>query len=95
MASDIKNHRQGKRHTLIIVAEGAAKASDVAASIKLLVGHEVRISVLGHIQRGGSPSAMDRLLAAEFGKKAVDMIMDGKSDVMAAIQGKNILAVPI
>jgi len=95
MASNIKNHRQGKRHTLIIVAEGAAKASDVAASIKLLVGHEVRISVLGHIQRGGSPSAMDRLLAAEFGKKAVDVMVDGKSDVMTGIQGRDIVTVPM
>jgi 6-phosphofructokinase 1 len=95
MAANIRNHREGKRHTLIVVAEGAAKASDVAASINLLVGHEVRISVLGHIQRGGSPSAMDRLLAAEFGKKAVDMLLEGKSDYMSAIQGKNMVAVPI
>ncbi|MBE3093984.1 MAG: 6-phosphofructokinase, partial [Actinobacteria bacterium] len=57
IANKIRNHREGKRHTLIVVAEGAAKASDVAAYIKLLVGHEVKISVLGHIQRGGYPSA--------------------------------------
>jgi 6-phosphofructokinase 1 len=94
IAENIKNHRKGKRHTLIIVAEGAAKASDVAASIKLLVGHEVRVSVLGHIQRGGSPSALDRLLAAEFGKKAVDLLIKGESDCMTAIQGKKIVSVP-
>ncbi|MBE3036499.1 MAG: 6-phosphofructokinase [Candidatus Atribacteria bacterium] len=90
IANKIRNHREGKRHTLIVVAEGAAKASDVAASIKLLVGHEVKISVLGHIQRGGYPSALDRLLAAEFGKKAVDLLLDGKSDCMTAIQGNEI-----
>jgi 6-phosphofructokinase 1 len=95
IATKIKNHRQGKRHTLIIVAEGAAKASDVAASIKLLVGHEVRVSVLGHIQRGGSPSAMDRLLSAEFSKKAVDLLIKGESDCMTAIQGKKIVSVPL
>jgi 6-phosphofructokinase 1 len=88
IANKIRNHREGKRHTLIVVAEGAAKASDVAASIKLLVGHEVKISVLGHIQRGGYPSALDRLLAAEFGKKAVELLLDAKSDCMTAIQGK-------
>jgi 6-phosphofructokinase 1 len=87
IANKIRNHREGKRHTLIVVAEGAAKASDVAASIKLLVGHEVKISVLGHIQRGGYPSALDRLLAAAFGKKAVDLLLDDKSDCMTAIQG--------
>lgn len=95
IANKIKNHRPGKRHTLIVVAEGAAKASDVASSIKLLVGHEVRISVLGYIQRGGSPSALDRLLSAEFSKKAVDLLLEGKSDCMTAIQGKEIVAVPL
>ena len=95
IANKIKNHREGKRHTLIVVAEGAAKASDVASSIKLLVGHEVKISVLGHIQRGGYPSALDRLLAAEFGKIAVDLLLDGKSDCMTAIQGNKIKSCPL
>lgn len=90
IANQIKNHREGKRHTLIIVAEGASSAGDVASSIKLLVGHEVRISVLGHIQRGGSPSAMDRILAAEFGKKAVDLLLEGKSDYMVGIRSMKI-----
>lgn len=90
IANEIKHHREGKRHTLIIVAEGTASASDVASSIKLLVGHEVRISVLGHIQRGGSPSAMDRILAAEFGKKAVVLLMEGESDCMIGIKSMKI-----
>jgi len=90
IANEIKNHRVGKRHTLLIVAEGAAKASEVASSIKLLVGHEVRISVLGHIQRGGSPSALDRILAAEFGKKAVELLMEGESDCMVVIKSMKI-----
>ena len=90
IASQIKNHREGKRHTLVIVAEGAASASDVASSIKLLAGHEVRISVLGYIQRGGSPSALDRILAAEFGKKAVDLLLEGESDCMIGIKSMKI-----
>jgi 6-phosphofructokinase 1 len=90
IANDIKNHRAGKRHTLIIVSEGVCSAGDVASSIKLLVGHEVRVSVLGHIQRGGSPSAMDRILAAEFGKKAVDLLLEGESDCMVGIKSMKI-----
>ena len=90
ISNEIKNHRVGKRHTLLIVAEGAAKANEVASSIKLLVGHEVRISVLGHIQRGGSPSALDRILAAEFGKKAVELLMEGESDCMVVIKSMKI-----
>ncbi|MFZ3106352.1 MAG: 6-phosphofructokinase [Candidatus Hydromicrobium sp.] len=90
IASQIKNHREGKRHTLVVVAEGAASASDVASSIKLLAGHEVRISVLGYIQRGGSPSALDRILAAGFGKKAVDLLLESESDCMVGIKSMKI-----
>lgn len=90
IANQIKNHREGKRHTLVVVAEGAASASDVASSIKLLAGHEVRISVLGYIQRGGSPSALDRILAAEFGKKAVDLLLEGESNCMIGIKSMKI-----
>ncbi|MCL5771695.1 MAG: 6-phosphofructokinase [Actinobacteria bacterium] len=94
ISNAIKNHREGKRHTLVIVAEGAAKATDVAASIKLLVEHEVRISVLGHIQRGGSPSAMDRILAAQFAQKAIDFLISGGTNAMVGIQNNEIKTVP-
>jgi len=94
ISNEIKNHREGKRHTLVIVAEGAAKATEVAASIKLLVEHEVRVSVLGHIQRGGSPSAMDRVLAAQFAQKAVDFLIDGGTDAMVGIQNNIIVTIP-
>jgi len=91
VANSIKENRKDKRHTLVIVAEGAAKASEVADTIKLLVGREVRVSVLGHIQRGGSPSAMDRLLAAEFGRKAVELIIKGESDCMVGLRSMKVI----
>jgi 6-phosphofructokinase 1 len=91
IAESIKKNRASKRHTLVIVAEGAARASEVASSIKLLVGREVRVSVLGHIQRGGSPAALDRKLAAEFGKKSVDLLIEGKSDCMVGIKAMKII----
>jgi len=91
IAHNIKENRKDKRHTLIIVAEGAARAGEVAATIKLLVGREVRVSVLGHIQRGGSPSALDRILAAEFGRKAVELLLAGKSDCMVGIRAMKIV----
>ena len=91
IADDIKENRKDKRHTLIVVAEGAAKASEVASSIKLLVGREVRVSVLGHIQRGGSPSALDRIIAAEFGRKAVDLLLADESDCMVGIKAMKII----
>jgi len=90
VAEQMRKHREGKRHTLIILAEGAGKASDIASLIKKKVGQEVRVSVLGHIQRGGSPSAMDRILAAEFGKKAIDLLIEGKSDYMVGMKSMKI-----
>ncbi len=94
ISNAIKNHREGKRHTLVIVAEGAAKATDVAASIKLLVEHEVRVSILGHIQRGGSPSAMDRVLGAQFAQKAIDFLLEGGTNAMVGIQNNVIATMP-
>ncbi len=90
MAMAIKNHRKGKRHTLVIVAEGVASANDVASSIKLLVGHEVRVSMLGHIQRGGSPSAFDRILSSQFAMAAVDLLLKGAKDCMVGMQNGKI-----
>ena len=94
VANKIKNHRPGKRHTIIVVAEGAAKAWDVASSIKLLVGHEVRVSVLGHLQRGGSPSAIDRVNASRLGHAAVEALLDDQKSVMVGIMNGEITLVP-
>ncbi len=59
------------------------------------VGFEVRITILGHIQRGGGPSAADRLLATRMGVKAVEFLRDGKTGVMVGLQGQEMVAVPI
>ncbi|MDZ7837288.1 MAG: 6-phosphofructokinase [Actinomycetota bacterium] len=95
VSDEIKHHRRTKRHTLLIVAEGAGNAHDIASSIKLLVGHEVRVSVLGHIQRGGSPTLLDRVPAAQFGQMAVEAVEQGKSDCMVAYQGRDIKLVEL
>jgi len=95
ISDEIKHHRRAKRHTLLVVAEGVGNAHDIAASIKLLVGHEVRVSVLGHIQRGGSPTLLDRVLAAQFGQKAVEAIEAGKSDCMVAYHGREVKLVDL
>src|SRR3990172_7559853 len=58
-----RRYRLGKTHTLIIVAEGAGTAGEVAGALRATTGREVRVTVLGHIQRGGAPSALDPLVA--------------------------------
>lgn len=70
---------RGKKHSIIIVAEGVMSASELAEILKDEAGIETRISVLGHIQRGGSPSARDRVIASQFGAKAVEVLKEGKS----------------
>ncbi len=67
----------------------------VAREIERLSGIEARVSVLGYIQRGGSPNAFDRILATRFGVKAVEMVLEGQFGRMAALSGTSIVDVPL
>lgn len=71
---------------------GKAVADAIAERVK---EHEVRVTVLGHLQRGGQPTATDRILGTRFGCKAVEMIAAGQFDHMAALQGSEVVAVPL
>jgi 6-phosphofructokinase 1 len=66
-----------KRHTIIILAEGAGSAAEVGAEIARRGGLDTRMITLGHIQRGGTPSAQDRILASTLGYKAVELLIQG------------------
>jgi len=74
---------RGKQHSIILVAEGAGSAMHVGEEIKRILQLEVRVTILGHLQRGGTPSAFDRILASRLGAKAVDLLLQGQSGVMA------------
>ena len=67
----------------------------IAAAIEAGTGFESRVSVLGHVQRGGTPSAFDRVLAPRLGVGAADFAIEGQSGVMAALRSENIVAVPL
>jgi phosphofructokinase-like protein len=67
----------------------------LSEEIERLTGIESRAIVLGHIQRGGSPTAFDRILATRFGNEAVHRMMDGENGVMVALKGENLTSVPI
>lgn len=75
-----------RMHSLIIVAEGAGDANEIAKTVEEITGIEARATILGHIQRGGSPSAFDRILAARFGNKAIEVLMEGKSSRVIGIR---------
>jgi ATP-dependent phosphofructokinase / diphosphate-dependent phosphofructokinase len=67
----------------------------LAAEIEARTGFETRVTTLGHVQRGGSPTAHDRVLATRFGLKAADLVLEGKFGMMASLRGDEIVAVPI
>jgi len=90
-----RRYELGKTHTLIIVAEGAGSAGEVAGALRATTGREVRVTVLGHIQRGGSPSALDRLIASQLGSYAVDLADDGRSDIMVGLSGRHLTTTPL
>jgi ATP-dependent phosphofructokinase / diphosphate-dependent phosphofructokinase len=72
---------------------GAGKV--LADALAQHIEAEIRVTVLGHLQRGGSPSAADRLLATRYGCKALDLVRDGQWDHMVALRGKEVVAVPL
>ena len=67
----------------------------VAREIEQRTGFETRVTVLGHVQRGGTPTARDRVLATRFGLKAADLVHDGRFGLMAALRGDDIVGVPL
>jgi len=101
-----QRERRGNRFTIVVVAEGIKLPPElkqiahggpvgnlVGEGISLIANKEVRVSVLGHIQRGGSPSPYDRVLATRFGVAAVELVDEGKFGKMVALRGDSIVAV--
>jgi len=70
--------KRGKKHSIIIVAEGVSSGTRFAEELKAATQFETRVSVLGHIQRGGTPTGFDRVLASRLGAHAVELLMEGK-----------------
>jgi 6-phosphofructokinase 1 len=94
-----KSRRSGKSSSLVVVAEGdktGANVFELANYVeKNLPQYDVRVSVLGHMQRGGSPSCFDRVLASRMGVKAVELLIDGESNKMVGVQNNEIVAVAL
>ncbi len=89
-----KRAEDGKTRNILIVAEGAGSAYDFAKILQDAGTFDARITVLGHVQRGGSPSYFDRVLGSRMGTAAVEGLMNGKTGVMTGLQGNKITYVP-
>lgn len=90
----LQGEKRGKKHSIIVVAEGVTNGNEVGRQIRERTGLETRVTVLGHVQRGGSPSAADRILGSRMGAGAVDLLLSGQKAVMVGIQNSQIAAVP-
>jgi len=88
---------RGKTHAIAVIAEGAPfKITELEDYLKQQeVGFEIRLTILGHVQRGGGPTAFDRLLATRMGVEAVHRLVAGETGIMVGRQGRDQVAVPL
>lgn len=86
---------RGKLHSIIIVAEGVFPAMELRNKLHEATGQDTRVTILGHIQRGGTPTAADRILGSCMGKAAVDSLVNGKGNVMTASREGGVHLIPL
>ncbi|BAD39822.1 6-phosphofructokinase [Symbiobacterium thermophilum IAM 14863] len=87
---------RGKRHTLIIVAEGVGSGFEVGRQIREMTGYDTRVMVLGHIQRGGSPTALDAMLASRMGAKAAEVLLEeGRGGLFIGVENEQMVTRPL
>ncbi len=101
----LKGYQAGKRHSFIVASEGIrdklalrpfqSVAEHIGAYLREETGLEVRVTVLGHVQRGGAPTAFDRVLATRLGAAAIEHLKQGESGTMIALQRGQIVSVPL
>jgi 6-phosphofructokinase 1 len=86
---------RGKLHNLILLAEGVGGAEELAKNIEEVTSIETRATILGHIQRGGSPTAFDRILASKLGARAVEILLEGKSQRVIGLKNNSVVDIDI
>lgn len=91
----LQGKKRGKTHNIIVLAEGRESATDLQKEILENTGIESRITVLGYLQRGGNPTAIDRILASKMGVKAVELLVAGKSNRAIGIRDNHLIDVDI
>ncbi|KRK34234.1 6-phosphofructokinase [Loigolactobacillus bifermentans] len=83
---------RGKKHSLIILAEGVMHADEFAEELNKYGDFQTRVTVLGHVQRGGSPTARDRVMASQMGSRAVELLLEGKGGLAIGIENNKIVS---
>lgn len=91
----IMGRNRGKLHHIIVLAEGVGNPFEIAKEMEEKTGIETRVTVLGYLQRGGTPTTMDRIMASEMGKKAVELLLENKSSKVLGFKCNNIMDMDI
>ena len=91
----LEGKARGKKHSIVIVAEGVGGVDDIAKKIEAATGIESRATVIGHIQRGGSPTVRDRVVASRMGAKAVELLLEGKANRIVCKKDSDIIDIDI
>lgn len=91
----LESKARGKKHSIVIVAEGIGGVIEMAKEIEEKTGIESRATILGHVQRGGSPTVRDRVVASEMGGKAVELLLAGKQNRIVCMRDHKIVDVDI
>lgn len=91
----MQGRTRGKRHSIIVLAEGAGDPYELKVHIRDTIGVRTRVTILGYVQRGGSPTATDRIRASKMGAKAVELLMEGISGHVVGIKENKIMSMDI
>lgn len=93
----LQSKSRGKKHSIVVIAEGEDEITsfDLAKLIEKETGIEARVTILGYVQRGGNPSASDRILASKLGSRAVELLLDGKTARAVGIKSTEIIDMTI
>ncbi|CCQ97972.1 6-phosphofructokinase [[Clostridium] ultunense Esp] len=91
----IQGRNRGKLHHIIALAEGIGNAYEVAKEIEEKTGAETRVTILGHIQRGGTPTAFDRIMASKMGNKAVELLLSNESGKALGIKCNELISMDL
>ncbi|MDM8533785.1 6-phosphofructokinase [Clostridiaceae bacterium HSG29] len=91
----IRGKNRGKLHSIILLAEGVGKPYKLAEELEIKTGIKTRVSVIGYLQRGGTPTPYDRVLASRFGAEAVNLLINGDAGKLVGIKGNEIISLNI
>lgn len=87
--------KSGKKHFIVVVAEGVGHAQEIANEIQVRTGIDSRATILGHVQRGGSPTVRDRVCASQMGYHAIELLSEGQYNRIVGMKGERIVDFPV